>query len=89
MGAAWKKVKRGVDILLNMAFNIGMTPMDKAIEWAGGLSMLAGRIGASPQAVLNWRKRGIPAKRVLDIEKATEGRVSRHELRPDLYPEQA
>lgn len=65
-----------------------MTPLDKAIEQAGGLSVLAGRIGASPQAVLNWRKRGIPAERVLDIEKATDGHVSRHELRGDLYPEQ-
>jgi DNA-binding transcriptional regulator YdaS (Cro superfamily) len=28
----------------------------------------------------------VPAERVLLIEAATGGRVSRHELRPDLYP---
>jgi DNA-binding transcriptional regulator YdaS (Cro superfamily) len=28
----------------------------------------------------------VPAERVLSIESATDGAVTRHELRPDLYP---
>jgi len=28
----------------------------------------------------------VPAERVLAIENATDGVISRHELRPDLYP---
>lgn len=44
----------------------------------------------SPQAVHKWVVTGIvPAGRVLAIEAATDGRVSRHELRPDLYPTSA
>lgn len=65
-----------------------MEALEKAIEVAGGLSALADLIHTKPQVVLHWRKRGIPAKRVIAIEQATAGRVSRHELRPDLYPEQ-
>lgn len=30
--------------------------------------------------------RPIPAKQVIPIEKATNGEVTRHELRPDIYP---
>lgn len=62
----------------------GMEPLEQAIEKAGGLSALANLIQTTPQAVLNWRKRGIPAIRVLAIEQATG--ISRHELRPDIYP---
>ncbi len=39
--------------------------------------------------VVHWRNRGVPAERVLEIEAATEGKVTRHELRPDLYPLEA
>lgn len=28
----------------------------------------------------------VSAERVLDVESATEGRLSRHDLRPDIYP---
>jgi DNA-binding transcriptional regulator YdaS (Cro superfamily) len=44
---------------------------------------LAALMGVSPQAITKWRKK-IPAERVLQIEKKTG--VSRHDLRPDLYP---
>ena len=43
----------------------------------------AKRCGVKYQAVQKWRKR-IPAERVLLIESISG--VSRHELRPDLYP---
>lgn len=38
-------------------------------------------------AVSQWLlKNRIPAERVLQIEAATGGIVTRHDLRPDLYP---
>lgn len=43
--------------------------------------------GKNPSmTVSNWKERGVPAERVLDIERATKGFVTRYELRPDLYP---
>ncbi len=38
------------------------------------------------QAVQRWIRSGCPAERVLCVEQATGGAVTRHELRPDLYP---
>jgi len=69
--------------------------IDKAIAAVGSLTKLAARMKVDPQVLVNWRKRGIPAERVLEVERATvmlEGelpKVGRHELRPDLYPEEA
>lgn len=63
------------------------TPLERAIETAGSLKDLADRLNVTPQVVVNWRKRGnVPPDRVLAIEAATDGKVTRHELRPDLYP---
>ncbi len=56
-----------------------------ASEAAGGVTKLAAALGIAPQAISQWKK--IPAGRVLQIEEATEGRVRRQDLRPDLYPE--
>lgn len=63
-----------------------MSAIKRAIKAAGGPSALATRLGVKPQHVVNWRSRGVPAERVLDIEAATDGKVTRYELRPDLYP---
>ena len=50
---------------------------------------LATELGVSDELVRLWRNghRRIPAERVLSIEKATG--VSRHDLRPDIYPRDA
>lgn len=73
-----------------------MSALEKAIEVAGGLSKLAEKIGATPQVIVNWRKRGsVPPDRVLAVEAATvveangEPRVTRYDLRPDIYGERA
>jgi DNA-binding transcriptional regulator YdaS (Cro superfamily) len=63
--------------------------LQKAISIAGSQSELARRINGSPsraypQLVQVWTKSRIPAKWVISVEKATG--VSRHELRPDIYP---
>jgi DNA-binding transcriptional regulator YdaS (Cro superfamily) len=62
-----------------------MSVVERAIEKGGGLQPFAAKCGVRYQAVQKWRRSGrIPAERVLSIE-AISG-VSRHELRPDLYP---
>lgn len=58
------------------------TPLDRAIEAAGGLTKLAASLNISKQAVAQWD--AVPPLRVLEVERASG--VSRHELRPDLYP---
>ena len=69
-------------------------PLERAIKLAGGLAKLAEKMEVTPQVIHNWRHRGIPAERVLEIERATLDeagipKVSRHDLRPDLYPREA
>ena len=63
------------------------TALDRAIEKVGSQTKLAELLGVRKQAIAKWRIR-IPAERVLGIEAATGGHVSRHELRPDIYPDQ-
>lgn len=64
----------------------GMEALERAIEAAGGLSALAGAIDVSPQVVSNWRSRGrVPPERCDAIERATNGAVTSHELRPDIF----
>lgn len=61
------------------------TAIGRAIKAAGGPRKLASLIGIRYQAVQNWVvRRKVPGERVLRIEQLTG--VSRHELRPDLYP---
>lgn len=59
----------------------------RAADIAGGQSALARVLGCSPQAVQRMCATGkVPAERVLQIEAATDRKITRHELRPDLYP---
>lgn len=56
-----------------------------AAEKVGGQSALARYLGCTPQAVQRMCALGrVPAERVLRIEQVSG--VSRHDLRPDLYP---
>lgn len=51
----------------------------------GGQTKLAKKLNIKPQNVQHWCLTGvIPAKHVINVEKATG--ISRHILRPDLYP---
>ncbi|MBP0115208.1 MULTISPECIES: molecular chaperone TorD family protein [Bradyrhizobium] len=59
--------------------------LDRAIDAAGGIAQLARKIGISQPSVSNWTR--VPAQRVVAVEAATG--VSRNDLRPDLYSEQA
>jgi len=48
------------------------------------LETLALSFGVNKTTVLRWEEGRVPAERVLHIERITG--VSRHDLRPDLYP---
>jgi DNA-binding transcriptional regulator YdaS (Cro superfamily) len=63
--------------------------LKRAVKQAGGLSALAKINKTTPQRVYYWVEHGkkMPAECVLATEKATG--VSRHELRPDIYPQEA
>lgn len=63
-----------------------MNAIDLAVEYFGSQTKLAQAIGLSTMAVSQWRKRGIPPTRCIDIERATDGAISRGQLRPDLWP---
>lgn len=66
--------------------------LEQAVEKAGGQAALAKRLQAEGFAkcvqshVWNWLNRddALPAEYVLPIERITG--VSRHDLRPDIYP---
>lgn len=63
-----------------------MTPfeaLETAIRIAGGPTAAASELGVSRQALWKWRR--APALRVVDLERISRGKVSRHELRPDIF----
>lgn len=60
-----------------------LSPIARAAEAVGGFPKLASLIGVTRQAIYQWDR--IPAERVIAIENATGGKVTRHELRPDLF----
>lgn len=57
----------------------------KAAEKAGGVVSLARELGIKHTSMYSWKR--VPAERVLDIERVSG--VSRKDLRPDLFGEQA
>lgn len=62
--------------------------MTSAAKAAGSQTALAKALGCTPQNVQWMCATGsVPAKHVLKIESVTG--ISRHQLRPDLYPEAA
>lgn len=59
--------------------------LEKAIEAAGTSKALAELLGVTAQAISQWDR--APTMRVLEIERLTG--VSRHDLRPDIYPRES
>ena len=67
-----------------------MTSLEKAIEAAGGFIPLADAIGVTKQAVAKWcRRELVPPDRVISVARAAGWRVTPHELRPDIYPNES
>ena len=70
-----------------------MEALNRAIEAAEGVTQLARLVGVTQSAVSNWRSRGtdVPVEHCAAIERATEGKVTRRDLRPDdwwkVWPE--
>jgi len=63
-------------------------PLQKAVEIAGGQTCLAKLIGIRQSHVWNWLNRSlgvVPAEYCIKIEQATNGSVTRYDLRPDVF----
>lgn len=62
--------------------------LEQAIQIVGGQSALARACDVKQGHVWNWLNKSgkCPAEHVLGVEEATGGKVTRHQLRPDLYP---
>jgi DNA-binding transcriptional regulator YdaS (Cro superfamily) len=60
--------------------------LQEAVQKVGGQKALGDLLETSQPRVWNWihRDKKVPAEYVLKIERLTG--VSRHDLRPDLYP---
>jgi DNA-binding transcriptional regulator YdaS (Cro superfamily) len=63
------------------------TALKKAIKICGGPAATARALGIKKQAVHKWKK--CPPTRAIPLEAATQCEVTRHQLRPDLYPDGA
>jgi DNA-binding transcriptional regulator YdaS (Cro superfamily) len=60
--------------------------IQKALAAAGGRKTdLAKLLGITPSAISQWAR--VPYRRALQIEARTLGRVTREELRPDVFGE--
>jgi DNA-binding transcriptional regulator YdaS (Cro superfamily) len=69
-------------------YSLLMSPINKASKVLGSQARLAKTLRVSAMAVSQWKDR-IPAERVLDIYRATDGKVTPYEMRPDIYPDPA
>ena len=58
----------------------------KAIDIIGNQSAIARHFKIMPSCITHWLDYGLPAERVLEIERLAGGQVTRYELRPDIYP---
>lgn len=58
--------------------------LDEAKKAVGGNTALSRALQdvVSPQAISQWKQ--VPAERAIEVERVTG--VSRHRLRPDIYP---
>ena len=69
--------------------------LNVAVALLGGLTAAAEKLPGvkSYQTIQQWRKAGVPIEHCSDIEIATNGEVTRRELRPDdwqrIWPELA
>ena len=60
--------------------------LQKAKEAAGGKSVdLAKLLGVTESAVSRWKR--VPYQRAVEIEEKTGGKVTRYDLRPDVFGE--
>lgn len=67
------------------------SPLDRCVQILGSKSAVARAVGIKPQSAIEIINNGgrVPAEWCIPLERATEGQVSRNELRPDIYPLEA
>lgn len=56
----------------------------EASDRSTGIAKLAAILGVSRTALYLWKR--VPAERVIALEAATQGKLSRQAIRPDIYP---
>lgn len=68
---------------------MSMTALELAVDKAGSQSRFATAVGTSQQLVSYWlsNRKPLPAEFVLAAER--EFGISRHDLRPDIYPQES
>ncbi len=64
---------------------MGTSALRRACEVVGGQSALGRAIGKKQSTIWNWLQRGVPAEECPAIESATSGKVTRYDLRPDVF----
>lgn len=76
-----------VDITKPAVYYAAMTTaIERACEIVGGQAEIARICDVTDQAVYKWVKKGFPpAERCISIEEATNSKVTRYELRPDVF----
>lgn len=64
-----------------------LTALQRAVKLVGGQSALARAVKVRQGHVWSWlnRSKRVPPEYAMKVEAATGGKVSKHELRPDLY----
>lgn len=75
------------DIMQNFYNKTAVKALQRAIVICKTQKNLARLCGVTQQQIPKWLKKGVPHPRVLKVEWATKGLVTRYELRPDLYPD--
>lgn len=61
-------------------------PLTRAIEYFGSQQAMADALAIRSPSISGWRQAGrVPAERCAAIEQLTNGEVTRHELRPDVF----
>lgn len=66
-------------------------PISRAIATLGSQSALASGLGVTQGLISQWStgRLKVPAERCIAIEQATNGAVTRYELRPDVFGQPA
>jgi len=59
--------------------------LERAAAAVGGKAALARLLDMKAPSFYDWKQ--IPAARVIPIYRATQGKVTPHEMRGDLYPD--
>ena len=66
-----------------------MKAIERAVDHVGGQTNLAKLLKTSQARVWNWihRDNKVPAEEAVSIERVTKGKVTRFEIRPDVFGE--